>query len=108
MGLFAPGVNPLGPSSLRGIGWLLGVGAALVAGPLGKAVGGADGIDGAVAPPTGVWNPEATIAGQENTRGGETQSRSSSFSARNSGERTKLRYHATMVHKHAILLLRNS
>ena len=72
----------------------------MVAGPLWKAVGGADRGAGPVAPPTGVTMPEATIAG----KGGD-QSHSSSFSARNSGERTKLRYHVTMVTQPKQILL---
>ena len=44
---------------------------AAVAGPLWNAVGGADiKAAGAVAPPTGVTMPEATIAGAHNTKGG--------------------------------------
>ena len=77
MGRLAGGVMPEGPSNFRGVGWTLGV-AAWVAGPLGNpdgtAVGGADGIDGAVAPPTGVAYAEATIAGTKHTRGGNPKS----------------------------------
>ena len=43
---------------------------AAVGGPLWNAVGGADKAAGAVAPPTGVIMPEATIAGAHNTKGG--------------------------------------
>ena len=97
MGRLAPGVKPLGPSNFRGVGWTLGVGA-WVAGPLGKpdgtAVGGADGID---CGPTGVTNPEATIAGTK-LHWGEPKVGVVVSQLRNSREREpKLRYHPTMV-----------
>ena len=96
MGRFPLGVIPLAPSNLRGVGWRYGVMAA-VAGPLWNAVGGADIAAGAVAPPTGVIMPEATIAGAHNTKGG-TECLSSSFSAQGTlGREPRLRYHETTV-----------
>ena len=93
---------PEGPSNFRGVGATLGVGAMVaiaVAGPLWKAVGGADSGAGAVEPPTGVATPEATIAGTTNT-GGDPKVGVVVSQLRNSREREpKLRYHPTMVHK---------
>ena len=82
----------------------MGVGA-WVAGPLAVAVGGAEGIAEAAAPPTGVTNPEATIAGHK-THGGKPKVGVVVSQLRNSrGREPKLRYHPTMVYTQCAILL---